>query len=81
MPIGNVNKDSAPKRETFRPPWVKDKGEESPPSWMQKKLKPVDSSSKSIPAGQEDFTIKPIKRKWFFLPTHFIYFNTLEHTV
>ncbi|XP_038215729.1 glutamic acid-rich protein isoform X2 [Zerene cesonia] len=60
MPIGNVSKDSGPKRESFRPPWVKDKDTEAPPPWIQKKLKPVDSP-KPAPASHEEFTIKPIK--------------------
>ncbi|XP_045503112.1 titin homolog isoform X2 [Colias croceus] len=60
MPIGNVSKDSGPKRESFRPPWVKDKDSEAPPPWLQKKLKPVDSPKLALPA-QEEFTIKPIK--------------------
>ncbi|KAI8442192.1 hypothetical protein MSG28_005787 [Choristoneura fumiferana] len=46
MPIGNVNKEPAVKRETFRPPWVKDKDAAAPPPWMQKKLKPVESTTK-----------------------------------
>ncbi|XP_026754928.2 golgin subfamily A member 6-like protein 25 isoform X3 [Galleria mellonella] len=44
MPIGNVSKDSAPKRDNYRPPWVKDKDTEAPPPWTQRKLKPVESS-------------------------------------
>lgn len=47
MPIGNVNNTSAPRRESFRPPWVKEKDVETPPSWMQKKLKPVDGATKT----------------------------------
>nr|XP_026501346.1 glutamic acid-rich protein-like isoform X1 [Vanessa tameamea]XP_026501347.1 glutamic acid-rich protein-like isoform X1 [Vanessa tameamea]XP_026501348.1 glutamic acid-rich protein-like isoform X1 [Vanessa tameamea] len=47
MPIGNVNRETAPKRETFRPPWVKEKDTEAPPAWLQKKLKPVESTTKN----------------------------------
>ncbi|XP_022131064.2 glutamic acid-rich protein isoform X1 [Pieris rapae] len=59
MPIGNVSKESGPKRETFRPPWVKDKDSQAPPSWTQRKLKPVESTPPL--ASQEEFVIKPIK--------------------
>ncbi|XP_061382066.1 DNA ligase 1 isoform X2 [Danaus plexippus] len=63
MPIGNVSRDSAPKRETFRPPWVKDKDTEALPSWTQKKLKPVESTTKA--AAENDAapseTPKPLK--------------------
>ncbi|XP_047511412.1 DNA ligase 1 [Pieris napi] len=59
MPIGNVSKDSGPKRETFRPPWVKEKDSQAPPSWTQRKLKPVESTPPL--ASQEEFVIKPIK--------------------
>lgn len=65
MPIGNVSRDSAPKRETFRPPWVKDKDTEALPSWTQKKLKPVESTTKA--AAENDAapseTPKPLKRE------------------
>ncbi|XP_045517209.1 trichohyalin [Pieris brassicae] len=59
MPIGNVSKESGPKRETFRPPWVKEKDSQAPPSWTQRKLKPVESTPPL--ASQEEFVIKPIK--------------------
>lgn len=65
MPIGNVSRDTAPKRETFRPPWVKEKGTEAPPAWMQKKLKPVESTTKSVDAETPPAPIaKPLKRKY-----------------
>lgn len=62
MPIGNVSKDSAPKRENYRPPWVKDKDTESPPPWTQKKLKPVESSTKT--EGEDQPAAKPVKREY-----------------
>ncbi|GBP27055.1 hypothetical protein EVAR_11291_1 [Eumeta japonica] len=63
MPIGSINRDSAPKRETFRPPWVKDKDSDSPPSWTQRKLKPVESTTKTMTVGAEESTSvgKPLK--------------------
>lgn len=66
MPIGNVNKDSAPKRETFRPPWVKDKEADATPPWMQKRLKPVESTTKSATAEDEPAPVKKpaLKRKF-----------------
>lgn len=69
MPIGNVNKEPAVKRETFRPPWVKDKDAAAPPPWMQKKLKPVESTTKpeaeeAAPASAVP-AAKTLKRKYF----------------
>ncbi|KAJ8712952.1 hypothetical protein PYW08_008256 [Mythimna loreyi] len=65
MPIGNISKDSGPRRESFRPPWVKEKDVEAPPSWMQKKLKPVDSTTKTVsvdePAPAAVTPAKPLK--------------------
>ncbi|XP_072934411.1 uncharacterized protein sals isoform X1 [Epargyreus clarus] len=61
MPIGNVSRDtSAPKRETFRPPWVKEKDTEAPPPWTQRKLKPVESVSKPAEAAEAPVA-KPLK--------------------
>ncbi|XP_011556990.3 glutamic acid-rich protein isoform X2 [Plutella xylostella] len=58
MPIGNVNKEAPPKRETFRPPWVKEKDTEAPPPWTQgRKLKPVDAK----PSPAEEPAPKPVK--------------------
>ncbi|KAM3963931.1 uncharacterized protein ACR2FA_001965 [Aphomia sociella] len=63
MPIGNLSKDSAPKRDNYRPPWVKEKDTEAPPPWTQKKLKPVESANKSAGEGDEQPapTAKPLK--------------------
>ncbi|CAK1541636.1 unnamed protein product [Leptosia nina] len=60
MPIGNISKDSTPKRETFRPPWVKDKDAEAPPPWTQRKLKPVDTVPKATVSSDEP-SVKPLK--------------------
>lgn len=66
MPIGNVSKDPAPRRDSFRPPWVKEKDAEAPPSWVQRKLKPVDSAKSTaeseVPASAP--IAKPLKRKY-----------------
>lgn len=68
MPIGNVSRDPAPKRETFRPPWVKEKDTAAPPAWTQRKLKPVTAESSAPPKlasiEVEDYTVKPLKRKY-----------------
>ncbi|XP_059052561.1 trichohyalin [Achroia grisella] len=53
MPIGNVSKDSASKRDNYRPPWVKDKDTEAPPPWTQKKLKPVDPSKAAVEGDEQ----------------------------
>ncbi|XP_047537999.1 glutamic acid-rich protein isoform X2 [Vanessa atalanta] len=69
MPIGNVNRETAPKRETFRPPWVKEKDTEAPPAWLQKKLKPVESTTKNpesdTPPAPSAITkpLKPVLKK------------------
>lgn len=67
MPIGNVSKESTPKRETFRPPWVKDKDSDAPPSWTQRKLKPVESTTKTMTLGGDEQpatkTLKPVLKK------------------
>lgn len=66
MPIGNVSKDPAPRRESFRPPWVKEKDTEAPPPWTQRKLKPVGADNappKLASIEVEDYTVKPLKRK------------------
>ncbi|XP_068623685.1 glutamic acid-rich protein [Battus philenor] len=69
MPIGNVSNNTAVRRDSFRPPWVKDKDTESPPSWTQKKLKPVESTTKTIdtPSKSVDETptkpLKPVLKK------------------
>ncbi|XP_063389146.1 hepatoma-derived growth factor-related protein 2-like isoform X2 [Cydia fagiglandana] len=71
MPIGSVNKEPAVKRETFRPPWVKDKDAAAPPPWTQRKLKPVETPAKAdkpeakeqpapAPAGKP---LKPVLKK------------------
>ncbi|CAG9791476.1 unnamed protein product [Diatraea saccharalis] len=63
MPIGNVSRDP-PKRDNYRPPWVKDKDADAPPSWMQKRLKPVDSAktaTDSEEAAAPTPTVKPLK--------------------
>ncbi|XP_047032961.1 DNA ligase 1-like [Helicoverpa zea] len=61
MPIGNVSKDTGARRESFRPPWVKEKDVEAPPSWMQKKLKPVESTTKSASVDPEPAAPAPAK--------------------
>uniref|UniRef100_A0A2A4K2Z0 WH2 domain-containing protein n=2 Tax=Heliothis virescens TaxID=7102 RepID=A0A2A4K2Z0_HELVI len=61
MPIGNVSKDTGARRESFRPPWVKEKDVEAPPSWMQKKLKPVDSTTKTASVDPEPAAPAPSK--------------------
>ncbi|XP_035447856.2 ABC transporter F family member 4 isoform X2 [Spodoptera frugiperda] len=64
MPIGNLSKDTGARRESFRPPWVKEKDVEAPPSWMQKKLKPVETLSKTASiedAAAAPTTAKPLK--------------------
>ncbi|CAH2093884.1 unnamed protein product [Euphydryas editha] len=62
MPIGNVSRETAPKRETFRPPWVKEKDTDAPPAWMQKKLRPVESIAKNEETETPSATIaKPLK--------------------
>lgn len=67
MPIGNLsNNNSAPRRESFRPPWVKEKDVDAPPAWMQKKLKSVDTKTDAKPLETEPAaaaTTKPLKRK------------------
>lgn len=66
MPIGNLSKDTGARRESFRPPWVKEKDVEAPPSWMQKKLKPVETLSKTASiddAAAAPTPAKPLKRK------------------
>ncbi|VVC97818.1 unnamed protein product [Leptidea sinapis] len=55
MPIGNLN-STAPKR----PPWVKSKESEAPPPWTQKKLKPVETSTKSVAVSDAE-PAKPSK--------------------
>ncbi|KAJ0173083.1 hypothetical protein K1T71_011259 [Dendrolimus kikuchii] len=63
MPIGNVSRDSGPqRRDSFRPPWVKDKDTETPPPWTQKKLKPVETITKTSPTENDEVpAIKPLK--------------------
>ncbi|CAB3246201.1 unnamed protein product [Arctia plantaginis] len=65
MPIGNLSNNSAPRRESFRPPWVKEKDVETPPAWMQKKLKSVDTKTDAKPVEAEPAaaaaTTKPLK--------------------
>ncbi|XP_013146482.1 PREDICTED: DNA ligase 1-like [Papilio polytes] len=63
MPIGNVSRDNSARRDSFRPPWVKDKDTEAPPSWTQKKLKPVDSTTKTMDTTKsvDEPTTKPLK--------------------
>ncbi|XP_021182482.3 DNA ligase 1 isoform X1 [Helicoverpa armigera] len=61
MPIGNVSKDTGARRESFRPPWVKEKDVEAPPSWMQKKLKPVESTTKTASVDPEPAAPAPAK--------------------
>ncbi|XP_047999389.1 DNA ligase 1 [Leguminivora glycinivorella] len=65
MPIGSVNKEPAVKRETFRPPWVKDKDAAAPPPWTQRKLKPVETPAKADKTDVEKptpvATTKPLK--------------------
>ncbi|XP_045770289.1 DNA ligase 1-like isoform X2 [Maniola jurtina] len=69
MPIGNVNRGSAPKRETFRPPWVKEKDTEAPPPWTVRKLKPVDTKSTDKAENTESAAqpapapLKPVLKK------------------
>lgn len=64
MPIGNVSRDNSTKRESFRPPWVKDKDADAPPPWTQKKLKPVESTTKSVDETPTTTpTVKTLKRK------------------
>ncbi|XP_069356745.1 calponin homology domain-containing protein DDB_G0272472-like isoform X1 [Maniola hyperantus] len=69
MPIGNVNRGSAPKRETFRPPWVKEKDTEAPPPWTVRKLKPVDTKntdkaeSTESAAPSASTPLKPVLKK------------------
>ncbi|XP_028035296.1 glutamic acid-rich protein-like [Bombyx mandarina] len=68
MPIGNVSKETAPRRDSFRPPWVKEKDTESPPAWTQRKLKPVDSFGKTATAESTDAApitkpLKPVLKK------------------
>ncbi|CAB3220414.1 unnamed protein product [Arctia plantaginis] len=67
MPIGNLSNNSAPRRESFRPPWVKEKDVETPPAWMQKKLKSVDTKTDAKPVEAEPAaaaaTTKPLKLK------------------
>lgn len=78
MPIGNVSRETAPKRETFRPPWVKEKDTEAPPAWMQKKLKPVESTTKSVDGDNSPAPIaKPLKRKYYIICCSllFVYIN------
>lgn len=67
MPIGNVSRDSGPqRRDSFRPPWVKEKDTETLPSWTQKKLKPVENINKTSPVENDEVpAIKPLKRKFF----------------
>lgn len=74
MPIGNVNKEPAPKRETFRPPWVKDKTAEAEaaPAWTQgRKLKPVETAKKAAAPVEEEpapVAAKPgLKREFMFV--------------
>ncbi|XP_049879087.1 glutamic acid-rich protein-like [Pectinophora gossypiella] len=67
MPIGNVSRETGPKRENYRPPWVKDKDSEAPPPWTQRKLKPVETKapsevSKDAPAPSTR-TLKPVLKK------------------
>lgn len=66
MPIGSVNKEPAVKRETFRPPWVKDKDAAAPPPWTQRKLKPVETPAKADKTDSEEQptpapAVKPLK--------------------
>lgn len=65
MPIGNVSRDTAPKRDNYRPPWVKSKESEAAPAWTQRKLKPVESA-KAAAAAEEVApapVVKTLKRK------------------
>ncbi|KAL4711880.1 hypothetical protein ACJJTC_006049 [Scirpophaga incertulas] len=65
MPIGNVSREG-PKRENYRPPWVKDKDAEAPPPWTQRKLKPVEAP-KTMAAEETPTpatkTLKPALKK------------------
>ncbi|XP_014363173.2 glutamic acid-rich protein isoform X2 [Papilio machaon] len=63
MPIGNVSRDNSARRDSFRPPWVKDKDTEAPPPWTQKKLKPVESTTKTMDTSKsvDEPTTKPLK--------------------
>ncbi|XP_039752174.1 glutamic acid-rich protein isoform X2 [Pararge aegeria] len=69
MPIGNVNRGSAPKRETFRPPWVKEKDTEAPPPWTVRKLKPVEpkstdkAGSTETPEQPSPAPLRPVLKK------------------
>ncbi|XP_063628716.1 nucleolar protein dao-5-like isoform X1 [Cydia splendana] len=71
MPIGSVNKEPAVKRETFRPPWVKDKDAAAPPPWTQRKLKPVETPAKADKAEAKEQSapvpaakpLKPVLKK------------------
>lgn len=65
MPIGNLNRqESSAKRENYRPPWVKEKGSNDPPAWMQKRLKPVDTPAKAAAAVEEEAPVtKPALKR------------------
>ncbi|CAH2052123.1 unnamed protein product, partial [Iphiclides podalirius] len=69
MPIGNVNKVTTARRDSFRPPWVKDKDAEAPPAWTQKKLKPVESTTKTMDTTSKSVdepapkSLKPVLKK------------------
>lgn len=68
MPIGNVSRDTAPKRDNYRPPWVKNKEIETAPAWTQRKLKPVESTKAAtvVEEAAPAPVVKPLKRKFFF---------------
>lgn len=65
MPIGNVSRDTAPKRDNYRPPWVKSKETETAPAWTQRKLKPVESTKAAAPVEEvaPAPVVKTLKRK------------------
>ncbi|KAJ2942785.1 hypothetical protein O0L34_g14972 [Tuta absoluta] len=61
MPIGNVS-NSGPRRDSYRPPWVKDKNTEAPPPWTQQKLKPVGPTDEA-PTSSAAKSLKPALKK------------------
>lgn len=76
MPIGNVSKVTAARRDSFRPPWVKDKDAEAPPAWTQKKLKPVESTTKTMDTTSKSIdepTPKSLKRESKYKVIFFTY--------
>lgn len=69
MPIGNVSRDTAPKRDNYRPPWVKSKEAETAPAWTQRKLKPVESTKTTAPVEEvaPAPVVKTLKRKSYII--------------